>query len=66
MCGSGVGTFIFAPLATWLLEQWVDHYDHDEHEHHDEHDDNDDDEDGSNDGRILIILCHFSLQASNL
>ena len=23
VCGSGVGTFIFAPLATWLLEQWV-------------------------------------------
>merc|ERR550519_2367475 len=22
VCGSGVGTFIFAPLATWLLEQY--------------------------------------------
>ena len=50
MCGSGVGTFIFAPLATWLLEQWVDHHDHD-----DEHDDNGDDENGSKDKKILVI-----------
>ena len=28
VCGSGVGTFIFAPLATWLLEQWVLDSDH--------------------------------------
>ena len=66
MCGSGVGTFIFAPLATWLLEQWVDQYHHDENDHDDEHDNNDDDENGSGDGRILVILSYFPLQASNL
>ena len=44
VCGSGVGTFIFAPLATWLLEQWVFHHQYDADDDNDDKDDKDDDD----------------------
>ena len=60
VCGSGVGTFIFAPLATWLLEQWVLDRDDDGGD-----DNNEENGDGDNDDLHLVLFSIHDNDALN-